>query len=129
MARRVIPPSMKMLYDQWHFAPAVVDGRHVRCSGVLGFGADGKIAADPEAQFTQAFENLQVVLTEAGASLADVIEMTTFHVELSKHLGAFTKVKDRFVGDPYPAWTAIGTPELALPGALVEIRVTAVQPD
>ena len=35
------------------------------------------------------------------------------------------KVKDRFIKDPFPAWTAIGTTELALPGALVEIRVTA----
>ncbi len=128
MTQRVIPASMKAFYDTYHFAPAVIDGGHVRCSGMIGFGADGKVPADPEAQFTQAFENLKDLLTEAGASLSDITEMTTFHVGLSRHLSTFTKVKDRFVQDPYPAWTAIGTPELALPGALVEIRVTARLP-
>jgi enamine deaminase RidA (YjgF/YER057c/UK114 family) len=34
-------------------------------------------------------------------------------------------VKDRYVEAPYPAWTAIGVVELAVSGALVEIRVTA----
>lgn len=128
MAERIIPASMKAFYDNFHFAPAVVDGDHVRCSGMIGFDASGKCDDDPEAQFTQAFQNLEGLFKEAGVSFADVTEMTTFHVGLNKHLGTFTKVKDRFVKEPYPAWTAIGTPELALPGALVEIRVTARKP-
>jgi enamine deaminase RidA (YjgF/YER057c/UK114 family) len=37
-------------------------------------------------------------------------------------------VKDEFMSAPYPAWTAVGTPELFLPGALVEIQVTARRP-
>lgn len=128
MTQRVIPASMKAFYDNFHFAPAVIDGQHVRCSGMIGFDASGKCASDPEAQFTQAFENLKELLSEAGASFSDITEMTTFHVGLNQHLGVFTQVKDRYVRDPYPAWTAIGTPELALPGALVEIRVTARLP-
>jgi enamine deaminase RidA (YjgF/YER057c/UK114 family) len=51
--------------------------------------------------------------------------MTTFHVGLRDHLGTFLKVKDRYLEAPYPAWTAIGVVELAVPDALVEIRVTA----
>ena len=35
------------------------------------------------------------------------------------------KVKDEFVSEPWPAWTAIGITELAVPGARVEIRATA----
>ena len=50
---------------------------------------------------------------------------TTFHVGLREHLGTFVKVKDRYIEAPYPAWTAIGVVELAVPGALVEIRATA----
>jgi enamine deaminase RidA (YjgF/YER057c/UK114 family) len=51
--------------------------------------------------------------------------LTTFHVGLREHLGTFVAVKDRYLEAPYPAWTAIGVVELAVPGALVEIRVTA----
>ena len=121
----VIPTGMEHYYDQFHFAPAVKDGNRLYCSGVIGVGADGKVSSDPEAQFTQAFESLQSVLTTAGVSFADVIEMTTFHVGLQANLTTFMKVKDRYMQAPYPAWTAIGITELAFPGALVEVKVIA----
>ena len=125
MADRVIPASMKASYDNFHFAPAVIDGDRVLCSGQLGNGSDGKISDDPETQFVQAFENVKTVLEEAGVALSDIVEMTTFHVDLQKNMRAFMMAKDRFIAEPYPAWTAIGTTQLAFPGALVEIRVTA----
>jgi enamine deaminase RidA (YjgF/YER057c/UK114 family) len=121
----VIPKGMENYYNDFHFAPAVKDGNRLYCSGVIGVGPDGKASADPETQFTQAFESLQSVLTAASLSFADVIEMTTFHVDLRKNLPAFMKVKDRYMQAPYPAWTAIGITELAFPGGLVEIKVIA----
>lgn len=126
MSKRIVPESMQSFYDNYHFAPAVVDGKHLRCSGVIGVDmADGSVVADPETQFVQAFENLAEVLVEGGASFAKLTEMTTFHVGLQQHLQIFMAVKDRYVKAPYPAWTAIGISELAIPGGLVEIRVTA----
>ncbi len=121
----VVPPSMKAYYENFHFAPAVIDGDAIRCSGVIGVSADGKCSENSETQFTDAFEGVKTVLEAAGASLADVVEITTFHVGLNKHLADFMKVKDRFIAEPYPAWTAIGVVELASPGGLVEIRVNA----
>lgn len=125
MNRRIIPASQKSFYDNFHFAPAVVDGQNLRCSGVVGSNPDGSLPEDPETQFRQAFEQIGEVLREAGASFEDITEITTFHVDLNKHIGAFVRVKDQFVKEPYPAWTAVGTPELALPGALVEVRINA----
>jgi enamine deaminase RidA (YjgF/YER057c/UK114 family) len=121
----VIPKGQEGLYEQFHFAPAVKDGDRLFCSGVIGVGADGKASPDPETQFTQAFETLSAVLKAAGASFADVVEMTTFHVGLRQNLGKFMKVKDKYLGEPYPAWTAIGVTELAFSGGLVEIKVIA----
>lgn len=121
----VIPAGMEAFYDRFHFAPAVKDGNRLFCSGVIGIGADGKASADPETQFTQAFESLKAVLAAAGVSLASVVEITTFHVGLQKNMSVFSKVKDRYLREPYPAWTAIGITELAFPGALAEIRATA----
>jgi enamine deaminase RidA (YjgF/YER057c/UK114 family) len=121
----VIPPGMQGLYDQFHFAPAIKDGNRLFCSGVIGMGPDGKCSADPETQFTAAFEMLKSVLQTAGVTFGDVVEVTTFHVGLQKNMGTFTKVKDRYFGAPYPSWTAIGITELALPGGLVEIKATA----
>jgi enamine deaminase RidA (YjgF/YER057c/UK114 family) len=128
MSKRIIPASMQAFYDGYHFAPAVLDGDHLRCSGVIGTTSDGSVSDDPATQFTQAFDNLAEVLTEGGASFADITEMTTFHVDLQKNLAAFMAVKDNYIKEPYPAWTAIGTTELAIPGGIVEIRVTARVP-
>jgi enamine deaminase RidA (YjgF/YER057c/UK114 family) len=122
---RIVPASMKHHYERFHFAPAVRDGDRLFCSGQLGARADGSVPDDVEEQFTLAFQGVAAVLAEAGCTLADVIEMTSYHVDLHAHLRLFQKVKDRFVAEPYPAWTAIGISALAFPGALVEIRVVA----
>ena len=48
MSERIIPASMQSFYDSFHFAPAVVDGDHVRCSGVIGINLeDGTVPDDP----------------------------------------------------------------------------------
>jgi enamine deaminase RidA (YjgF/YER057c/UK114 family) len=121
----IIPRGSEALYERWHYAPAVRDGDRLWCSGIIGVGADGKASPDPQTQFTRAFELVGLLLAAAGASFADVVEMTTFHVGLQAHLKTFMQVKDAFVHAPYPAWTAIGVTELALPGALVEVKVIA----
>jgi len=121
----VIPPGMEAFYERLHFAPAIRDADRLYCAGVICVGADGAAPADPEAQFTRAFELLTQVLTTAGVSLDDVVDLTTFHVGLQAHLRTFARVKDRFMKAPYPAWTAIGVSELAVPGGLVEIKTVA----
>jgi enamine deaminase RidA (YjgF/YER057c/UK114 family) len=116
---------MKPIHDAYHFAPAVIDGDHLRCSGMIGLRPDLTVPEDPSDQFTLAFENLRGLLAEAGLTFADVVELTTYHVGLHAHVETFGAVKDRFMSEPYPAWTAVGVSELAVPGALVEIQVTA----
>lgn len=125
MIEQIIPKEMQAFYDTFHFAPAVKDGNLLRCSGMIGFDQKGRCPEDPENQFTLAFNNLKLLLNEADASFENIIEMTTFHVSLNEHMATFTQVKDQFIKEPFPAWTAIGISELALPGALLEIRVTA----
>jgi len=121
----VIPSSQRTMYDRFHFAPAARAGEWLLCSGQIGAGPDGRGIADPEAQFVAAFENVKAVLEEAGLGFGDVVEITTFHVGLMQHIATFMRVKDRYLPEPYPAWTAIGVVELAVPGGLVEIRATA----
>jgi enamine deaminase RidA (YjgF/YER057c/UK114 family) len=122
----VVPKGMEYFYERFHFAPAVRVGDVLHCSGQLGWPGPGqRVPEDPKAQFALAFENLRRVLEAGGASFADVFELTTFHVGLQQHLAVFTAVKDGFFREPWPAWTAIGITELAIPGALVELRAKA----
>jgi enamine deaminase RidA (YjgF/YER057c/UK114 family) len=121
----VIPPGWDKLYERWHYAPAIRDGDHLRCSGAIGVGPDGTISPDAQMQFRHSFHRVTQMLGAAGLGFADVVEMTTYHVDLQKHWAIFTKVKDEFVHAPYPTWTAVGVTELARPGALIEVKVTA----
>ena len=121
----VIPEGSEAQYDRFHFAPAFAVGNTVYVSGVIGQGADGKVPDDPEAEFTLAFDGVARVLESAGCTMADIVEMTTFHTDMPDSLGTFMKVKDRSVEAPYPAWTAVEVAGIRREGAVVEIRVIA----
>ncbi|MDT4884741.1 RutC family protein YjgH [compost metagenome] len=81
---------------------------------------------DIEEQAHLAFQALKHVLESAGATLADVVELMTFHTELQGDMQAFARVKDQYFPNRYPSWTAIGISQLALPELRVEIRAVAV---
>jgi enamine deaminase RidA (YjgF/YER057c/UK114 family) len=126
-SRAIIPEGMRRTSDAYGSSPAVsvAGGCLIFISGQVGVDEAGQPIADPEAQFVAAIENLREILEAAGGSLADVVEMTTYFTSIVD-LPLFVAVKERsFTTTPYPAWTAIGVNELALPGLRVEIKATA----
>jgi len=123
----VVPKGYEVQYDAWGLAPAVRVGDVLYCSGQLGIGADGALPASAEAQFENAFRHLGNVLAAAGMGFEDVVELTSFHVGLRDEMDAFVRVRGRFLAEPWPAQTAVGVAELGLPGALIELRATAVR--
>lgn len=126
MAKDIIVPSEdKALYENFHFASAVRANGLVHCSGQIGTQAGGGVPGSAEEEFRNAWKSVGKVLAAAGLGYADIVEISSFHVGLQANLGTFMKVKDEFVKEPYPAWTAIGVAELAVPGARVEVRVVA----
>ena len=122
----IIPTPMKAGYEAFQFAPATRVGDLLLLSGQLGLNPDGTAIEDLEAQFTAAFESVGLILKEAGCTFDDVVELQTFHVGLQSHLETFMKVKGEYITAPFPSWTAIGITELGVPGAVVEIKATAV---
>ncbi len=121
----IIPDGHEAHYDRFHFAPAFRVGDTIHVSGIIGTGADGRVPAEPSDEFAAVFTQMQATLEAAGASLDDVVELTSFHVDLTQ-IGAFMKAKDAAIGEPYPAWTAIGCTGLVDPKATVEVKATAV---
>ncbi len=113
---------------RWHFSHVVRSRGLLLCSGVTGVLADGTVDPDPTTQFREAFTHLDAALAVAGATTADLVELTSYHVGLRAHFLAFAAVKDEHVPGPYPAWSAIGVAELVVPGTLVEIRAVAEDP-
>jgi enamine deaminase RidA (YjgF/YER057c/UK114 family) len=125
----IIPPTMQSIVDRAGYVPAVKVGSTVFCAGQVGRTADLEVIADPETQFLRCWENLRVVLEAAGCTFEDVVDMTTYHVQMSVHMPVFREVKNRIFPRGTCAWTSIGVFELAHPGLLVEIKCVAVKRD
>ncbi len=121
----IIVPGGKdnsIAYRDWHFAPAVKVGNVIYASGVAGAPVDG----DQSAAFHNIWQGINRVLNEAGASLDDVVEFTSYHVGIHDQIADFSAVKDEYIKEPYPAWTAVGVNALALEGLITEVKVVAV---
>jgi enamine deaminase RidA (YjgF/YER057c/UK114 family) len=125
MKRTITTPEFAHYPSEWHLSPVLDTGEFVFFSGITGVHPNSSVASDPTLQFRDTFRFLLANLQIAGLTFDHIVEMTTYHVELRKHLNAFVKVKDEFIFEPFPAWTAIGIHELITEGTLVEIRAIA----
>ncbi|MEZ5559357.1 MAG: RidA family protein [Pseudomonadales bacterium] len=121
----ILPEADRRAYDSFHFAPGVLAGDFVLCSGQIGLNSQGRVPESAEEEFRNAWSAVARILGEASLGLDNIVEYTSYHVGLHEHLPLFMKVRDDVLQPPWPAWTAIGITELAVPGARVEIRVTA----
>ncbi len=125
----IVTPSGKFAYDRMHFAQATKSGGFLFISGVIGTGEKGKLPESKNEEFNNAWKGIGQILAEVGAGYGDIVECTTYHVDIQSHIGEFSKVRDEYISEPWPAWTAIGITELLVPGASVEVRVTARIPE
>lgn len=123
----IVPGGMQLLCDKAGYAPAVKVGKTLYCAGQVGRTPELSVIEDPEQQFLAAWENLRLVLTAGGCEFEDVVEMTTYHVDMQRYMPIFRRVKDQVFPRSTCAWTCIGVSELARPGLLVEIKCIAVQ--
>src|SRR5262245_58964203 len=86
------PGATRAMYDALHFSQATRVENMIWVSGQVGFDAAMKPAKDMESQAHLAFQGLRSVLEAAGASLADVVELTTFHTDLRGEMMEFVWV-------------------------------------
>lgn len=121
----IVPEQWKNSYDSLHYAPAVRAGDWLILSGVVAGLAPDETDADQEAAFARAFDAIGVILNEAGADWDDVVEIITYHTDLPMQIADFGAAKDRYLKEPYPAWTAIDIDRLYPDRGLVEVKITA----
>ena len=122
----IIPDSMRNIVERAGYVPAVRSGNLVFCAGQIGRTSDLVIVEDPEEQFRTLWANLELVLGAAGCSFDDVVEMTSYHVNMREHMPTFVKVKDQVFPKGTSAWTCLGVSELAHDGLLAEVKVVAI---
>ena len=115
--------------ESYGFSETRMAGGLLFCSGQIGVEADGTVPADASRQFALAFGTVADVLARHGATVADIADLTTFHVGYPDHMDAFMAAKAAFMNGTNCCWTAIGVAALGYPGSLVEIKTIARLPD
>lgn len=106
------------------YSPGIVaEGR--RIVFVSGQGPED-VHADMETQMRQTFDRIGRVLEAGGASFENVVLLRSFFVHLLRDLPIYRKVRLDYLKKPYPASTALGTTELAIPGLEIEIEAVAI---
>lgn len=119
---------------QYSEAIQVKGGQFLFIAGQVAQDSKGRLLGkgDAEAQTRQVFNNIGLILKSAGASFRDVVEFTTYLVDI-KSVQPFLKARaELFVNlypkADYPTNTLINVESLGGSDALVEIKTLAVLP-
>ncbi len=102
-------------------------GNTVYLSGTVAFDSEGNVVGEGDvyAQAKQIFKNIEEALASAGATMADVVKITTFLTDMSGY-GEFGRARTEAFPGGVPASAAYATPALIKPELLVEVEAVAV---
>ncbi len=110
----------------------IVSGTSARRADNTIAGAEvdefGTTHLDIRAQTKAVIENVRDILENAGAQLADVVEVTTYLVNMNDFAG-YNEVYGEYLGYDGPARTTVAVHQLPHPYLLIEIRAMAYKPE
>jgi 2-aminomuconate deaminase len=87
----------------------------------------GTARLDVRVQTRAVLENIRDILTSVGASMSDVVEVSSFLVNMDDFDG-YNEVYATFFEDDPPARTTVAVHQLPHPHLLIEIKATAYKP-
>ncbi len=87
----------------------------------------GTVSLDIRAQTQAVIENIASILADAGGSLADVVDITSFLVNMND-FGGYNDVYGTYFDENGPARTTVAVHQLPHPHLLIEIKAIAVIP-
>lgn len=111
--------------EQWGYADAIVAGDTIYLSGIVVGQREGESLED---SYDRAYRQIGAILRRAGASWDDVVDITSYHTDVTAQMDAIVAVHRRYVSPPFPAWTAIDVDRLIPERGITEIKIVARRP-
>ena len=90
--------------------------------------ADGNATLDVKAQTRAVIKNIEATLKVAGADLSDLVEISTYLINMDDFKGYNDVYAEFFNAETGPARTTIAVSELPHPNLLIEIKAVAFSP-
>jgi enamine deaminase RidA (YjgF/YER057c/UK114 family) len=118
-------PQGRKFQEEWGYSDAIVAGDTIYLSGIVVGQREGEPL---EAAYERTYGQIAAILKRAGASWDDVVDITSFHTDVTAQMPAIVAVHKRFVKAPYPAWTAIDVDRLIPDRGITEIKIVARRP-
>lgn len=87
----------------------------------------GVTSLDIRAQTRAVITNIEDILAEAGAALSDVVEVSTYLVNMNDFAG-YNEVYGQFFDESGPTRTTVAVHQLPHPHLLIEIKAIAWKP-
>jgi enamine deaminase RidA (YjgF/YER057c/UK114 family) len=123
------PDTMQKPPGYSHVVEVTGPGRTVYFAGQLGIDKSGRMGANPREQTEIAFENVKAALASVGAGFEHVVKLNNYIVDIGTNIAHYREVRDKYVNTAAPpASTTIGVPQLARPGAIIEVEAIAFLP-
>lgn len=88
---------------------------------------DGSVTMDIKAQTRAVIKNIEATLIEAGAELSDLVEISTFLINMDDFKG-YNAVYSEYFDHTGPARTTVAVRELPHPHLNIEIKAVAYAP-
>lgn len=127
MATPINPGTLAAPFSNYSHAMLVPEGcRLLACSGQLGVRPDGSIPEGAGEQARICFDNIRILLEEAGMGLEDVVRINAF-VTGRKHMGPYMDVRNSLFSPPFPASTLVIVSGFSKPEFVVEVEVLAAR--
>ena len=104
-------------------------GRILFCAGQTSVDADGNVVheGDMGKQVSQALDNVEAVLAEAGMTLANLVRLNIYTTDVDAFFASYGAAAERLAAvNVRPPGTLLGISRLAFPGLMVELEGTAV---
>lgn len=120
--KAIVPPDFAV---NPNFSPAVLVDGTLYCAGQIGQDLKTKqVPADFESEVKLLLNNIGIVLKAAGMGFKDVVSVQVYLTDMDL-FARMNAVYTAVFPEPRPARTTVGVTKLALPGAHIEITVTA----
>jgi len=126
---KVVPTTGVLQYEQFGFTNCVSYREVLYLSGISALDPQGRIVGeDIETQTARTYQNIEAVLRAAGSGLDQILQMTSFVVDLGRNGQRYVDTRKKLLTRPTYTSATIGVSALMVPGLLLEVQCRAALP-